>query len=87
MTKQKKPTAAVVQKSPMAGEQWEFKASRQFGLRGATNRFPPATVITVEDGWVHYAIGKSHPSLRKRIEVFMFMYYPADPWVLDKKSK
>ena len=59
---------------PKAGERWEFKFKRDSGSIGYTQDYPPVTVIDVTEGWVRYAIGKSHPDLQKSLATFTYMY-------------
>jgi len=65
--------APSVPRIPQAGEQWDFKFNRK-GPSGAAQNYPPATVIDVTEGWVRYAIGKSHPDLKKPLATFTYMY-------------
>jgi hypothetical protein len=59
---------------PKPGEQWEFKFNRKAGPFDSGQNYPPATVLDVAEGWVRYAIGKSHPDLKKPLATFTYMY-------------
>jgi hypothetical protein len=71
MATKKTPSAPSI---PQAGEQWEFKFNRKGGPFGSSQSYPPATVLDVAEGWVRYAIGKSHPDLKKPLATFTYMY-------------
>jgi len=71
----KKNISPVPAPTPKVGEQWDFKFSRKgAGPFGAGQSYPPATVLDVANGWVRYAIGKTHPDLQKPLATFTYMY-------------
>jgi len=72
-----KNTVATAKQAPQAGEQWDFKYGRKGGV-AARQVYPPAQVLEVNDGWVRYALGKTHPDLKKSIATFTHMYYRLD---------